>query len=1242
MKRLTQLSGLSSRMLKMAFVGLLCCAPSVMLAQTPISDEAGLKAIADDLGGHYQLTADITLSGDWTPIGTAEAPFTGIFDGNGFVINGLKVDTPEADKVGLFGAANGAQISKVGLVNVSLAGKQDVAGIVGNAANGTVVEGCFVSGIINGADHVAGIVGGFGASATEKSRVKDCFSTALIISSLSQAGGIVGTSYDVDIVNCYFSGICENKSNTGGIVALIDNASEVWGNEATNIVASFVASPYLTGNNGRVHRILGYAGDTPKPYTISNSYGWEGTLINGVAIDPEDPTQDPSGMDGDKKSLEELKSADFITSTLAWDATIWTVGNSSLPLLKWVKDKGIKEFDQVYGLPEDCKMVNNGTKTVGAYSTFGKVVTYTSSNEAVATIADGVIASKSVGTTTITASTVADDNSNAASQSFELTVIEVSPTIATAEELDNIRYKLDGEYTLTADIDLAGVEFAAIGTVDAPFTGTIKGEGHIIKNLTINTPDNDNTGFIGAASGATIEKLGFENANVNGNANTGVIVGRAAGTTVSQCYVGNSYVEGRDHVAAIIGGTMDDCLDPQSQIVNTLMTDCYSNSEVYSRQYQAAGLMGTMIAAVIENSYFSGIARCPGSNVGGVACLVDKENTYARIENSLCLSPYLIAGNGKRMVVFGGETKTAQVINCYSLPTTAYGKDLNSLTTPSVEEMGDNTEHGNPLEEVSFAKDETFYAEAAGWDMTNTWKMVNGLYPVLKWQNTPIDVHVIGAPDNVDLIVGVLPSTTLTHIYGSNGQNVKYSFDSNLFRTDGVVNDAHELFLNVTRNPSEMTVVTFTPEADDYGNGAVEGTDVKTVGKSFTVTVYLEDGANREIRTPQDLVAAQNFVVGNYKLMNDIDMTGVTFTGIGTEDNPFTGTFDGQGHQIRNIKCIYTGSPNKKGGLFNVTRRATITNLGVTDLNFSAKGQDVGGIVGWSEGDLISQCYVTGSVNGNDHVGGIVGKSVRSTIENCYFNGDMNTDNYQGGGLAGVCMATTFKNSYVAGQVRSISTASWFNRAGGILGMDETKASEGSSDLTTMNGLAVMANIEAGLAGRFIVTADGTGSVLKEFNKCRYDMAATFNSVSGEVGNPNYEQSTDFAGYPRVSESDARASKEFYKQTTYVEMGWDFDNVWTIEEGVSYPTLKVQKPWDPSGIEDNVAESAYKIVVNGGIVTITGIDKADVSLYNTNGQLIKQTVGQDGIATLSLPTTGIYIVRIVENGKAYTEKVLNL
>ena len=86
-------------------------------AQTEISTEAQLKAIANNLSGTYVLKNDITLSDDeWTPIGTSDHPFTGMHDGKGFTIKGLTVgdgaNNDSNNNKAFFGFTNGATVQK--------------------------------------------------------------------------------------------------------------------------------------------------------------------------------------------------------------------------------------------------------------------------------------------------------------------------------------------------------------------------------------------------------------------------------------------------------------------------------------------------------------------------------------------------------------------------------------------------------------------------------------------------------------------------------------------------------------------------------------------------------------------------------------------------------------------------------------------------------------------------------------------------------------------------------------------------------------------------------------------------------------------------------------------------------------------------------------------------------------------------------------------------------------------------
>lgn len=67
-----------------------------------------------------------------------------------------------------------------------------------------------------------------------------------------------------------------------------------------------------------------------------------------------------------------------------------------------------------------------------------------------------------------------------------------------------------------------------------------------------------------------------------------------------------------------------------------------------------------------------------------------------------------------------------------------------------------------------------------------------------------------------------------------------------------------------------------------------------------------------EIRTVADLQSVTNNLGATYELMNDIDLSGVSFEPIGSVDrwgaDAFTGTFHGNGHKIVGLKINDTGS----------------------------------------------------------------------------------------------------------------------------------------------------------------------------------------------------------------------------------------------------------------------------------------------------------------------------------------------
>jgi hypothetical protein len=91
-----------------------------------------------------------------------------------------------------------------------------------------------------------------------------------------------------------------------------------------------------------------------------------------------------------------------------------------------------------------------------------------------------------------------EGNANADANGISSEIIEID----SAEKLASINQNLSGRYVLTADIDLNGTEWTPIGAFvmgggeegempdpAAAFTGTFDGQGHTIKNLTINQPE---------------------------------------------------------------------------------------------------------------------------------------------------------------------------------------------------------------------------------------------------------------------------------------------------------------------------------------------------------------------------------------------------------------------------------------------------------------------------------------------------------------------------------------------------------------------------------------------------------------------------------------------------------------------------------------------------------------------------------------------------------------------------------
>lgn len=188
-----------------------------------------------------------------------------------------------------------------------------------------------------------------------------------------------------------------------------------------------------------------------------------------------------------------------------------------------------------------------------------------------------------------------------------------------------------------------------------------------------------------------------------------------------------------------------------------------------------------------------------------------------------------------------------------------------------------------------------------------------------------------------------------------------------------------------------------------------------------TITIYSGEG----LKVAADVANSGDTDI-NIILNNDIDLSGIDWTPIGTESRPYTGNFDGGGHTITGLKIDKSGTDyvgligclGSGGKVQNVT----LTNISVSGANC------VGGIAGQNYG-TVENCSVNGTVTGKGFTdtGGIAGSNY-GTISGCSAEGTV-TGSVNVGGIAG--------GSYLGVIIdgcHSTAAVSGISSVGGVLG----------------------------------------------------------------------------------------------------------------------------------------------------------------------------------------------------------------
>lgn len=273
------------------------------------------------------------------------------------------------------------------------------------------------------------------------------------------------------------------------------------------------------------------------------------------------------------------------------------------------------------------------------------------------------------------------------------------------------------------------------------------------------------------------------------------------------------------------------------------------------------------------------------------------------------------------------------------------------------------------------------------------------------------------------------------------------------------------------------------------------------------------------IATATQLDEVRNFPSACFELSKDIDLSSYLNSNSSgwTPIKDFTGKFDGKKHTIKGL-WISLSSISNVGLFANIqgssnNKRASVSNLFV---NISKKGitggSRVGGICGNLSYGNIENCMVTGDISGGGYVGGIVGRNSdnyynSSIISQCASSGNIIANSGSVGGiLAYQDGACSIENCYSIANVKT----------------------EGSYYSYGIGGSAENCYFAGTISGANINNVYPIGSNTNSY----YDSEKT--KISGKSG--------------------ALTTKEMKQQASF--QGWDFDKIWTIQEGVDYPKLR--------------------------------------------------------------------------------------
>lgn len=693
---------------------------------------------------------------------------------------------------------------------------------------------------------------------------------------------------------------------------------------------------------------------------------------------------------------------------------------------------------------------------------------------------------------------------------------------------------------------------------------------------------------------------------ITGHSYVGGVAGKVTNWAIESS-VSNAFIYGKTDVGGVLGNG-----------VETYCRDC-SFTGYLQGVTGCGGIVGTFdsrnphsIRTCYTYSYITG-----QSEIGGILGRKKDNLVSFDIANCFVLSPQIISISNDNKIARVAHDFSGDIFTRYSY----------ALRTTKIIKEGtwdnhiiDNYQNGGQISETAAKKKAPYVVgkrDRGYWDFDEIWSIQeNASYPYLQRQTTPpVISSKLKAGDTS--IKGICAEDGT--IYARVGDKI---YSSSIHQSQWQINVP-------PLHSGEKIEVYSKSENKQYSNWVM--TTVKYEGEGTTESPY-------QISTAEDLLNI--WQGGYYRLTKDIEFDSCLLTPViyAVDD---TVTIDGNGHKVTILKKqsdpdYYISDedigPYDNTGLFGIGYNVTLKKLIIAfPHNYTLKGlANVGGFVGIGKNLNLSQCAFYGNIEGGrNSVGSFVGRSKDSYIQESYAEGLIDgLGSEYGGGLVG------YAENTVIGDCISKSDIHYRDYSGGIVG----------TNMSVVRNCYATGNIDAGSSGGICGRNEGSDATVsncfamnKNIRSGNRVIGSLLNPLIGPILTP-IPDSINYAwdgmiiktvindGVPMNGYS--KTNEQLMQRSTYETCGWDFDNVWGIDEGKGYPYLQ----WMRENVHTGIQKVATSGAQNKALISLARerimIDcrgtSLPVAVYNLLGIRVYNGI-VNGHLSIHL-TSGTYIV----------------